>query len=59
MMAGIHLNVQLCEKLCIFLIEVTQAWSAWNVLDCLILLLLLLHKKYLRCFPPVEEADAT
>ena len=56
MMAGIHLDVQLYEKLCIFLIEVWRARSAWNILDCLILLLLL-RRKYLRCFAPVEEAE--
>ena len=49
MMAGIHLDVQLYEKLCIFLTEVWQARSAWNVFDCLILLLLLL-KKILEVF---------
>ena len=49
MMAGIHLDVQLYEKLCIFLKEVWQARSAWNILDCLILLLLL-RKKLLKVF---------
>ena len=55
MMARIHLDVQLCDKLFIFLKEVWQARSASNVPDCL-LLLLLLRKKILRCFVPVEEA---
>ena len=55
MMAGIYLDVQLYAKVCIFLKEVWQARSASNILDCLILLLLL-HKKYLRCFASVEEA---
>ena len=44
-MAGIHLDVQLYEKLCMFLIEVWQARSARNGLDCLILL-----KKVLKVF---------
>ena len=48
-MAGIHLEVQLYEKVCIFLKEVWQARSAWNILDCLILLLLL-RKKILKVF---------
>ena len=30
MMARIHLEVQLCDELCIFLKEVWQAQSAWN-----------------------------
>ena len=49
MMAGIHLDVQLFEKLCIFPMEVWQARSAWNIFDCLILLLLL-RKKMLKVF---------
>ena len=58
MMAGIHLDVQLYDKVCIFLKEVWQARSAWNIPGCLILLLLL-RKKILRCFAPVEEAVET
>ena len=53
MMAGIHLEVQLYEKLCILLIEVWQARSAWNISDCLILLLLL-RKKVLEVFRACE-----
>ena len=49
MMAGIHLDVQLYDKVCIFLKEVWQARSAWNILDCLILLLLL-RKEILKAF---------
>ena len=49
MMAGIHFDVQLCDSVCIFLKEVWQARSAWNILDCLILLLLL-RKKILEVF---------
>ena len=49
MMAGIHLDVQLYENLCIFPTEVWQVRSAWNVLDCLIVLLLL-RKKILKVF---------
>ena len=49
MMEGIHLDVQLYEKVCIFLKEVWQARSASNILDCLILLLLL-RKKILNVF---------
>ena len=56
MMAGIHLDMQLCDKVCIFLKEVWQVRSARNILDCLILLLLL-ARKYLKSFAPVEEAD--
>ena len=54
MMAGIHLDVQLYENLCIFLKEVWQARSAWNILDCLILLLLL-RKKVLKVFRACGE----
>ena len=57
MMAGIHLDVQLYDKVRIFLKEVCRARSAWNILDCLILLMLL-RKKYSRCFAPVEEASS-
>ena len=49
MMSGIHLDVQLYDKVCIFLKEVWQARSNWNILDCLILLLLL-HKKIVKVF---------
>ena len=49
MMAGIRFDVQLYEKVCIFLKEVWQARSAWNILDCLILLLLL-RKKIVKVF---------
>ena len=48
MMAGIHLNVQLYDKVCIFLTEVWQVQSAWNIPDCLILLSLC--KKILKVF---------
>ena len=48
MMAGIHLDVQLYDKVCIFLTEVWQARSAWNIPDCLILLSL--RKKILKVF---------
>ena len=48
MMAGIHLDMQLYEKVCIFLKEVWQARSACNILDCLIPLLL--RKKILKVF---------
>ena len=41
MMAGIHLDVQLFDNVCIFLKEVWQARSAWNIPDSLTLLLLL------------------
>ena len=54
MMAGIHLDVLLYHKVCIFLTEVWQTRSAWNISDYLIMLLLL-PKKYFRCFTPVEE----
>ena len=49
MLAGIHLDVQLYDKVCIFLTEVWQARSAWNIPDFLILLLLL-GKKILKVF---------
>ena len=48
MMAGIHLDVQLYDKVCIFLTEVWQVRSAWNIPDCLILLSL--RKKILKVF---------
>ena len=53
MMAGIHLDMQLYKKGCVFLKEVWQARSAWNILDCLILLLLL-RKKILKVFRACE-----
>ena len=49
MMAEIRLDVQLYNKVCIFLTEILQARSAWNIPDCPILLLLL-RKKILKVF---------
>ena len=58
MMARIHLDVQLYDKVCMFLKEVWQARRARNIPDRLTLLLLL-RKKILRCFAPVEEAGSS
>ena len=56
MMAGIHLDVQLYDKVCTILTEVWQARSAWNIPDCLILCYCCCAGKYLRCFAPLAEA---
>ena len=47
--------MQLSDKVCIFLTEVWQARSAWNIPDGLILWLLL-RKKIVQCFAIVQEA---
>ena len=58
MMAKIHLDVQLYDQVCIFLKEVWKARSAWNVLDCLILLVLL-RNKILKVFRACGVGSAT
>ena len=52
--AGIHLDVQLYDKVCTFLKDVWQVRSAWNILVWFCCCCC--ARKYLRCFAPVEEA---